>query len=290
MIASMMRIGISPFASTRDAVVRLAELAVEGGLDTLWLGDGYVAGDDFPGWAGGMESFTELAWLAGRFPSARIGISAAILPLRDPRWLAKQANTLENITDGRFVLAVAAGFWERDFEHRGVPYDERGRRFGEHLAALMAALRGEPYEGPPGPDRIVVPEGRLAPAPAGETGVPVWLAGAEATMRRALRAGLPFQSSRATPEELQPIARRWFDAGGGLLAHRVRLQVDRGTAAGHELDWHAVTGSVDALVDALGRFAELGVADLSIVPGQDDATSLETVRVLVDEVVPQLAR
>jgi alkanesulfonate monooxygenase SsuD/methylene tetrahydromethanopterin reductase-like flavin-dependent oxidoreductase (luciferase family) len=285
-----MRIGISPFASTRDAVVRLGARAVDGGLDTLWLGDGYVAGDDFPGWAGGMESMTELAWLAGRFPTARIGISAAILPLRDPRWLAKQANTLDNLTDGRFVLAVAAGFWERDFEHRGVPFADRGRRFDERLAALLAALRGEPYDGPPGPDRIVIPSGRLAPAPSGESGVPVWLAGAAATMRRALRAGLPFQSSRATPDELAPIARRWFDEGGGLLAHRVRLQVDRGNAAGRELDWHAVTGGVAELVDALGRFAELGVGDLSIVPGQDDATSLETVAVLVDEVLPQLAR
>jgi alkanesulfonate monooxygenase SsuD/methylene tetrahydromethanopterin reductase-like flavin-dependent oxidoreductase (luciferase family) len=283
----MMRIGVSPFASTREAVLRLAELAVAGGLDTLWLGDGYVAGDDFPGWAGGMESMTELAWLAGRFPSARIGISAAILPLRDPRWLAKQANTLDNITDGRFVLAVAAGFWERDFDHRGVSYDARGQRFDAYLAALLAALGGEPFEGPPGDDRIDIPAGRLAPAPGDGRIVPVWLAGAEATMRRALRAGLPFQSSRATPEELAPIARRWFDAGGGLLGHRVRLQIDR-RAEGRELDWHAVTGTVDELVDALGRFAALGVGDLSIVPGQDDATSLETVTALVEEVLPQL--
>lgn len=282
-----MRIGVSPFASTREAVLRLAELAVAGGLDTLWLGDGYVAGDDFPGWAGGMESMTELAWLAGRFPSARIGISAAILPLRDPRWLAKQANTLDNITDGRFVLAVAAGFWERDFAHRGVSYDARGQRFDAYLAALLAALGGEPFEGPPGDDRIDIPAGRLAPAPGDGRIVPVWLAGAEATMRRALRAGLPFQSSRATPEELAPIARRWFDAGGGLLGHRVRLQIDR-RAEGRELDWHAVTGTVDELVDALGRFAALGVGDLSIVPGQDDATSLETVTALVEEVLPQL--
>jgi alkanesulfonate monooxygenase SsuD/methylene tetrahydromethanopterin reductase-like flavin-dependent oxidoreductase (luciferase family) len=73
----------------------LSATAVAGGLNTLWLGDGYVAGEDFPGWAGGVESMTESAWLAGRFPPARVGITAAVLPLRDQRWLAKQANTLD---------------------------------------------------------------------------------------------------------------------------------------------------------------------------------------------------
>lgn len=289
MNAAPMRIGISPFASTRQAVLELSSRAVEGGLDTLWLGDGYVAGDDFPGWAGGMESMTELAWLAGRFPNARIGITAAVLPLRDPRWLAKQANTLDNITGGSFVLVVAAGFWERDFEHRGLSFAERGARFDEHLAALLAALRGEPYAGGDGVDRVVVPDlGRLAPEPASAGGVPVWLAGSTATMRRALRAGLPFQSSRATPDELEPIAHRWFDEGGGPLAHRVRLQVDGASASGHELDWHAVTGSADQLADAIGHFGRLGVCDLSIVPGQDDRTSLDTVEALVTHVLPQL--
>ena len=58
---------------------------------------------------------------------------------------------------------------------------------------------------------------------------------------------------------------------------------------GHEVDWKAVTGSADQLVDALGRFAEIGVGDLSIVPGQDDAQSRHTIEVLANEVLPQLA-
>ena len=67
-----MRMGISPFASTREGALALSAAAVEGGLDTLWLGDGYLSNPDFGGWAGGMESMVELAWLGGRFPGARI--------------------------------------------------------------------------------------------------------------------------------------------------------------------------------------------------------------------------
>ena len=57
---------------------------------------------------------------------------------------------------------------------------------------------------------------------------------------------------------------------------------------GNVVEWHAITGSIDKLVDTLGRFAGLGVGDLSIIPGQDDASSLRTVEILAAEVVPQL--
>ena len=97
-------------------------------------------------------------------------------------------------------------------------------------------------------------------------------------MTRAVARGLPFQSTRATPDELAPVARRFFDAGGEFLAHRTRLEYGAHDVTGNVVDWHAVTGSIDELVDTLGRFAELGVRDLAVIPGQDDAGSLRTVR------------
>lgn len=267
-----MRIGISPFAATREAALELSRLAVEGGLDTLWLGDGYLANPDFPGWAGGMESMAELAWLAGRYPSARTGITAAVLPLRDPAWLAKQANTVHRLAGDGFVLVVTPGYWAHDLESRGIGFADRADLFEDHLDELRRLLLDE----------------ALAPGPAEDGPPPLWLAGATATMRRAIARGLPYQSSRATPDELSPLARRYFDGGGDFLAHRVRLEYGRHEVTGDGVEWHAVTGSIDQLVDALGRFAALGVQDLSIVPGQDDESSRRTVEVLAAEVVPQL--
>ena len=57
---------------------------------------------------------------------------------------------------------------------------------------------------------------------------------------------------------------------------------------GKVVDWHAITGSAGELVDTIGRYAELGVGDLSIIPGQDDDSSLRTVEILAAEVMPQL--
>jgi alkanesulfonate monooxygenase SsuD/methylene tetrahydromethanopterin reductase-like flavin-dependent oxidoreductase (luciferase family) len=266
------RVGISPFGTSRNAVLDVAERAVAGGIDTLWLGDGYLTNPDFPGWAGGMESMAELAWLAGCFPSARAAIGAAVLPTRDVAWLAKQANTLARLAGGGFVLVAAAGFWRRELEARGRSFEGRGEVFDTLLDELRSALDD------PG----------LSPGPPPEGPVPVWLGGAGATMGRALRRGLPFQASRATPDELAPLAARWFDEGGTLLAHRVRLEVGSHDVAGHAVEWHAVTGSASRLVDALGRFADMGVADLSILPGQDDDSARRTVEALVTDVLPQL--
>jgi alkanesulfonate monooxygenase SsuD/methylene tetrahydromethanopterin reductase-like flavin-dependent oxidoreductase (luciferase family) len=268
-----MRLGVSPFASTQEVAERVAAAAVQGGMDTVWLGDGYLTNADFAGWAGGMETMTELAWMAGRLPTARVGVTAAVLPLRDIPWLAKQANTLHRMAGGGFVLVATAGFWAHDLAARGVEFESRGPVFRSRIDELLEALAD------PG----------LAPGPGPDGSPPVWLAGAAATRNHAVELGLPFQSSRATPDELAPIAAQFFARGGSQLAHRVRVQAGTHAVASDEVEWHAVTGSVNQLVDALGRFAEMGVSDLSIVPGSDDSTSLKTVEVLASDVLPQLS-
>lgn len=280
-----MRVGMSPFGTSREGVLELARAAVDGGLDTLWLGDGLLANEDFPAWSGGMETFCELAWLAGSLPTARIGITAAVLPLRDPVWVVKQAATLDNLTQGGFVFVVTPGFWEREFDYRGLEFTRRGDRFAEAIEAVRAGLAGDPHDG----EHFRLPaDGRLSPVPVTPGGPPIWLAGGPATMRRALAMDLPFQASRATPDELAITARAFFDGGGTVLAHRVRVQLGEPPAAGHNVDWHAVSGSVEALVDQLGRFAELGVSDLSIAPGADEASNRATIEALATEVLPRL--
>ncbi len=280
-----MRLGISPFTTTRVGAQRVSARAVEGGLDTLWLGDGLLVNPDFPGWSGAFEAFTELAWLAGQWPTARVGLTAAVLPLRDIVCLSRQAATLDRLTEGRFILAVAPGFWAKELAWRGVRFEERGARFADALSGLRAALAGEPYEG----QYVRIPPGdRLAPEPHTPGGPPIWLAGGDATMRRAIALGLAYQASRITPASLAPVAARWHDAGGGLLAVRVRVEVKPAPPKGGTVAWQGLAGPASFLAEQLCGFADLGVADVSIVPGQDDETSLQTVGVLVDEVLPAL--
>lgn len=288
-----MRIGVSPWGTSLKGIERVAQAAADGGLDTLWLGDGLLVVPDFPQFSGGMEPLIELAWLSGRHPSIGIGVGAAVLPLRDVLYLAKQAATLDHLTQGRFFLVLAPGFWEREFAYRGLSFKQRGRRFEDFLGALRAALAGTGYEG----EQVRVPppeEGRVSPAPFTPGGPPLWLAGARATFERALKASLPFQARTARPDELAPLAREWFDRGGGELAVRIAIELAdrvpaREGANGSVAQRNALIGPASYLAEQLAAYRALGVADVSLMPGRDDRTSLHTVEVLATEIVPSLA-
>jgi alkanesulfonate monooxygenase SsuD/methylene tetrahydromethanopterin reductase-like flavin-dependent oxidoreductase (luciferase family) len=219
-----------------------------------------------------MESLIELAWLAGRYPGVRIGISAAVLPIRDVDWLVRQAATLDQISEGNFVLAVAAGFWADELEHRGIVPSDRGAELRARLDRLRTEFAGD----------------RLSPEPYTPGGPPVWLAGGEATMRLAARVGLPFQASRALPQDLAPMTRRWQELGGQTFAHRIYIEWGENVPDGEQVERHALTGSPDQLFEGLESYRALGVADLSMALGHDDASALRTLEVLLDDVLPRL--
>jgi alkanesulfonate monooxygenase SsuD/methylene tetrahydromethanopterin reductase-like flavin-dependent oxidoreductase (luciferase family) len=268
------RLGVSPYGSDRAAALDLADAAVAAGLDTLWLGDGLFRRPDFAGWRGGLESMTELAWLAGRHPDVRIGITAAVLPVRDVDWLAREAATLDHLTAGRFVLAVAAGFWADELTYRGIDPARRGPELRRRLDGLRARWADD---------------SPLSPPPRTPGGPPLWLAGGPPTMRLALDLGLPYQASRALPDDLAPVAARWSAAGGGLLAHRIYVEAGDDVPDGEQVRRHVLAGSAAALADGLARFAAMGVGDCSLVLGHDDTSARRTLDVLASEVLPQLA-
>lgn len=269
-----MRVGISPYGTDRAAALELTRTAVAGGIDTLWLGDGLFRRPDFAGWQGGLESLTELAYLAGRHPGIRIGITAAVLPVRDIDWLVREAATLDQLTEGNFVLGVTAGFWADELAYRGIDAAVRGAEFRRRLEELLGKLAGD----------------TLSPEPCTPNGPPVWLAGERATMRLAAGLGLPFQASRATPEELAPAARLWRELGGGLLAHRIYAEAGSGAPDGEQVARHVVSGSAARLAEAFAAYRELGVGDLSVVLGHDDASAMRTLEVLLGDVLPALGR
>jgi len=249
----------------------VADAAVSGGLSTFWLGDGLLGRPDFPPWSGGMEAFTELAWLAGRFTGCSVALGAAVLPLRDPLWMAKEAASLDHLTEGRFTLVLAAGNWPDEFAALGRDFDGRGAALESGVRTLQHLWSAD------------APEIGPSPRPLTPGGPPLWLAGARATMRRAIRLGLPFQASRVGPEALAPTAKEWFDAGGTALAVRVRFGL---AAAVNDQTGDAIVGPPSYLAEQVDAFRRLGVTDLSIMPGQDAETSLRTIGALVEHVLP----
>lgn len=279
-----MRIGVSPWGSTREGAANAASAAVEAGVDTLWLGDGLLTVARFPQWAGGLEPFVELAWLAGRYPTVRVGLGAAVLPLRDVLWLVKEASTLDQLTRGKFDLVVAPGYWRREFDYRGLDFERRGSRFDDFLAALEAGFSGSAYEGA----AVELPgDGRLSPVPYSEGGPPVWLAGGRATFERALKLGRGFQArSPAHLKALVPLVNEWNDRGGESLGLRLGFEVSDKVDETRAPD--LLSGPAPYLAEQVVAYAELGVADLSIRPGQSDEETRRTMDALGTVIVPEL--
>lgn len=90
-----------------------------------------------------LESLTVLAALAARTERIRLGTGVLVLPLRDPTTLAKVTSTIDVISRGRFVLGTAAGWYAKEFEALGIPFDRRGRVLVRNLE-LLKRLWAEP--------------------------------------------------------------------------------------------------------------------------------------------------
>jgi alkanesulfonate monooxygenase SsuD/methylene tetrahydromethanopterin reductase-like flavin-dependent oxidoreductase (luciferase family) len=275
------QVGISPFAASRDGALRLARLTAEAGLDGLILGDGFVSTPSFPIWSGGLDCFVELGWLAGHVEMPTYGVDAIVLPARDPRLLAKQACSLQSVTNAECHLALSAGFWAEDARLFGYAFEERGARLDEGIRALGAAFRGEDFEG-----RYWSWQAPLPISPCHATQPPeLWLSGAEATMRRAVRHGLPWQPTRMSAAELEPLARKYRDQGGVGLKVRTRMSVRAPSDDPQAFQgFTTLVGSAAYLAEQVDAFVRLGADYVSVVPGYDEDSCAATIEALGEAV------
>jgi probable F420-dependent oxidoreductase len=222
-----MRFGIAlpnygPLASP-ETLGRLAERAAAAGVDSVWVSDHLVAPVDvasvYPydrrphapsGDMGVIEQFYEplvtLAYLAGRFPTLRLGVSAYVMPYRNPVVTAKQIATLDALSGGRLLVAVGVGWLREEFAALGVPFDDRGRRTDEYLEVCKRLWTGDQatFEG----RTYRLPAVRTGPRPAQRPHPPLWIAGnSSAAMRRAVRLGDGWHAIDLAPDELEAAMR-----------------------------------------------------------------------------------
>jgi probable F420-dependent oxidoreductase len=121
----------------------IARAAEAGGFDSIWLGDHLLFRDDERTERGPWESWTLLSALAAATDRVRLGPLVACAGFHPPGLLAKMAATIADISGGRFVLGLGAGWNETEFRAFGLPFDHRVARFEESFAIVRALLAGE---------------------------------------------------------------------------------------------------------------------------------------------------
>ncbi len=126
-----------------DEYLRMAQLAESAGFASLWLGDHLLYRGDGQPERGPWDAWTLLAAIAASTDRIEIGPLVACLAFHPPAVIAKMASTINEISAGRLVLGVGAGWNEPEFRAFGLPFDNRAGRFEEAFAIVSGLVRGE---------------------------------------------------------------------------------------------------------------------------------------------------
>ncbi len=121
-------------------LIAMAQTAEAVGFDSVWYGDHLIY--DLPvGARGPWEAWTTLAALAASTSTVEIGPLVASTSFHAPAMLAKQAATVDAISQGRLIVGLGAGWNRREYDAFGFPYDYRVSRFEEAFTIIRSLLR-----------------------------------------------------------------------------------------------------------------------------------------------------
>ena len=164
-----------------------AVAAEKAGFDSGWVTDHVLVPPEHAAVYGTIaEPLVALGFLAGRTRTLELGVSALVVPQRNPLVALKQLTTLDFLSGGRVLTAVAAGWMEGEFATLGASFEGRGRLLDDWLDAAAAV-----FDQMPGLVRWHGSEGWLAPALVRPGGPELWVAGvSRATLRRAAKTGV----------------------------------------------------------------------------------------------------
>jgi len=255
--------------------VAMARAAEEVGFDSIWVGDHLLYRGNGRPERGPWEAWTLLAGLAAVTERVRLGPLVACVGFHQPAMLAKKAATVDEISGGRLILGLGAGWNRAEFDAFGLPFDRRASRFEESFEVIRRLLSGErvTLHG-----RFVrVDDAVLRPMPARRPTLMIGSSG-----ERVLRATLPHVTVWNT----------WYDLYGntaeGFAAENARID-DAAARAGREpggiersacvrvvLDRSAnerpvdpacppLEGSVDRIAQGLRAMGEAGADEVILV-------------------------
>jgi alkanesulfonate monooxygenase SsuD/methylene tetrahydromethanopterin reductase-like flavin-dependent oxidoreductase (luciferase family) len=119
----------------------MARRAEELGYDSLWLGDHLLYRFADGTSRGPWEAWTMLSALAASTSRIRLGPLVAATAFHNPAMLAKMISTVDEVSGGRLVVGLGAGWNETEFRAFGFPFDHRIDRFEEAFTIVRTLLR-----------------------------------------------------------------------------------------------------------------------------------------------------
>ena len=131
-------------SSSPEALRQVALEAERAGCESVWTTDHLLmprnSGTPYERIS---DSITTLAYLAGTTKRVKLGVSSLIIAMRNPVVVAKQLATIDVFSGGRLMVAIGAGWNEKEFMHLGSNFHNRGRRVDASIRLIRALWRGE---------------------------------------------------------------------------------------------------------------------------------------------------
>jgi alkanesulfonate monooxygenase SsuD/methylene tetrahydromethanopterin reductase-like flavin-dependent oxidoreductase (luciferase family) len=280
-------------------MLAMAKVGEQVGFDSVWLGDHLLYRDDAYGSRGPWEAWTMLAAIAASTSRIALGPLVACTSFHNPAMLAKMASTVDEISGGRLILGLGAGWNETEYRAFGFPFDRRVSRFEEAFTIIRSLLReghvdfrGEFYS---------APDCELQPRP--RPGGPPLMVGSWGD--RMLAITMPhvnawnawFTATGNHPEGVAPL-REQVDAAC-LAAGRKPSDVERTVAVLVELpgatgrrdadrvSGEALVGNSEVIADTLRAYAREGIGHVQLVIDPISARSLEALRPVLEDLDSQ---
>lgn len=237
-----LRVGVTPWRSGSatgddgELIVLQAEFAEQVGCHSFWLPESHFVDDARP------APLLELAHVAARTRTLRLGTTSLLLPIRHPILLAEEVATLDRLSGGRLILGIGRGFRKPLFRAMGIEPSEKRTLLEHGLQTMRRLWSGGPVTAlassveveHAGPDleaaavesNASLDRLTLVPQPLQDGGPPIWMAAfGPKALGQAARLQLPYLASplegeaqlrsnydflerRAAELDVPPIARR----------------------------------------------------------------------------------
>jgi probable F420-dependent oxidoreductase len=286
-----MKIGVMPSLGENNVngktprwseIREMAQAAEEAGCDSFWLADHLIYRRPDEEERGCWEAFTFLSAVAATTSRIALGPLVACASFRNPALLAKMADSLDEISGGRFILGLGAGWHQPEYDAFGYPFDHLASRFEEAVRIIVPLLHGERvdfhgryYETH---DTVLRPRG------PSRSGPPIWIG---ASQPRMLRLVARYADAWNTvwhrwPNGVEAVYPKLLEACQDVGRDPATIELTAGSfatllAPGEERapDEKGIAGAPEEVARAIKGFADAGVKHLTLVLEPEDVTGIQ---------------
>ncbi|MET0565051.1 MAG: LLM class flavin-dependent oxidoreductase [Acidimicrobiia bacterium] len=290
-MSGQMKVGIQLPEVEREVTWRevreIAITAEEVGFDSIWVGDHLLFRDQVTGVRGPMEAWSMLAALGEATERALIGPLVASTSFHNPAMIAKKAATVDDISGGRLVLGLGAGWNEPEYAAFGFPFDHRVSRFEEAFTIIRTLIR----EGSIDYHGRFYTHREMTLLPGARAEMPLLIGSNGPRMLRIATPHIDLWNSWYTgfdndPDGLHPLLET-LDAACRQIGRdpaeiertaAVLVQLERGSGriagSSERPEVTPITGSISDIAESLARFEDAGITHIQLVLDPIDAVAV----------------